>query len=254
MTLPDEGRAAGQVAIVTGAARGIGRASAHALAVAGAAVTLTDVDESRGQETTAAVVADGGAARFAAHDVADPRSWQAVIADCQQAFGAPTVLVTCAYRSAYRSLLEETLDGFDAEMRVNLRGVFVGLQAIVPVMQRAGGGSIILIGSNLGLRGSEASAAYQAAKGATRMLAKNVAATFAADGIRANCIHPGAVRTEGVIEAGLQEFQDAFATRSLVGRPAAPEEIAPLVVYLASDESSYATGADFVIDGGLTAI
>ncbi len=248
------GRVSGKVALVTGAAQGIGRRAGAALAAEGAAVLVTDIADDAGERVAVELRASGADASYARLDVSVEADWALAVETCRSRHGAPTVLVSNAFRTSYAPLLEETIVGWDDTIGLMLRGTFLGLQAVVPEMQAAGGGSVIVIGSNFALRGADSGAAYQAAKGALRMLTKHVAATYAADGIRANCLHPGAVRTEGVVQNGLVELQDAFVARSLLRRPARPEEIAPLILYLASDESAYATGADFVIDGGLTAV
>jgi 3(or 17)beta-hydroxysteroid dehydrogenase len=264
------GRVDGKVAIVTGAGSGIGRAAAMALAREGARVVLTDLAASAAEESAAAIRRHGGEAIALAHDVGEEAQWAAVIAATQSAFGRLDVLVNNAGVAGKGPLAETSAEDWRALMRVNLDGVYFGTRAAMAAMQpdggaRAGFGSIIMISSILGLVGGVRSAAYSASKGAVRLLAKSVALECAARGlrVRVNSIHPGYIDTPliaAVLERRAQtDGTDVASLRSdlvalhPLGRLGTPEDIAAGIVFLASDESSFITGAELVIDGGYTA-
>lgn len=243
----------GKVAIVTGAARGIGEAIALAMVREGAAVLLTDVRDELGRAAAERASTDGTAS-YRHLDVTSDADWAAALAECRERFGPPDTLVNNAFVSTFLPLLEESDEGWMHTLDVVLGGAWRGMRATIPAMREVGGGAIVNIGSTSALVGVPGDAAYQAAKGGLRVLTKNVAVTYADDGIRANCMHPGAVITPVVAEAGAEEHQRAVVVRTPSGRAAEAAEIAPAAVYLASDESAYVTGSDLVIDGGLTAI
>jgi NAD(P)-dependent dehydrogenase (short-subunit alcohol dehydrogenase family) len=246
-------RLSGKVAIVTGSARGIGAAIAAAMVAEGAAVLFSDVRDDLGREAAARAARDG-AAEYTHLDVTSDGDWDRAMEVCEERFGSPTVLVNNAFVSTFLPLLDESPEGWARTLDVVLGGAYLGMCKVIPAMSEAGGGSIVNIGSTSGIVGVPGDAAYQAAKGGLRVLTKNVAVTYAAQGIRANCLHPGAVLTPVVAEANAEEHQQAVVVRTPAGRAAVPEEIAPAAVFLASDESSYMTGSDLVVDGGLTAI
>jgi 3(or 17)beta-hydroxysteroid dehydrogenase len=264
------GRVDGKVAIVTGAGSGIGRAGAAALAREGARVVATDLAVSGAEETASSIRRDGGAAIALAHDVGEESQWAAVIAATDKAFGRLDVLVNNAGVSGKGSLADTAPEDWRALMRVNLDGVYLGTRAAIAAMQPDGKardqfGSIIMISSILGLVGGVRSAPYSASKGAVRFFAKSVALECAARGqrVRVNSIHPGYIDTPlvaAVLErrAG-QDGTDVASLRSdlvalhPLGRLGTPADIAAGIVFLASEESSFITGAELVIDGGYTA-
>jgi 3(or 17)beta-hydroxysteroid dehydrogenase len=252
------GRAEGKVAIVTGAASGIGAESARRLAAEGALVTLTDVNAAGGKAVAEQI---GGSAAFLSHDVADEAQWIAVIEDVQRRYGALHVLVNNAGIVVQASIEDTTLDQWQRIHRVNSEGVFLGCKHAIPAMRASGGGSIINLSSLAGLRGTPIYAAYSASKGAVRALTKTVAVHCRdrGDAIRCNSIHPGGVNTPmvhavmkqgaGIDLAAMEDSREVAAQMGL-GRP---EDIANLVVYLASDESRYVNGAEIAVDGGASA-
>jgi NAD(P)-dependent dehydrogenase (short-subunit alcohol dehydrogenase family) len=264
------GRVEAKVAIVTGAGSGIGRAGAIALAREGARVVATDLAPAAAEETAAAIRGSGGTAIALAHDVGEETQWAAVIDATRAEFGRLDVLVNNAGISGKGSLADTAPEDWRALMRVNLDGVYLGTRAAIAAMHPAGTerdrfASIIMISSILGLVGGVRSAPYSASKGAVRFFAKSVALECAARGhkVRVNSIHPGYIDTPllaAVLErrAG-QDGSDVAGQRSdlvklhPIGRLGTPEDIAAGIVFLASDESSFITGAELIIDGGYTA-
>ena len=248
-------RVEGKVAIVTGAAFGMGRSHAMALAREGARVALTDIKEDAGRAVVAEIVASGGEAIFVAHDVSRQEDWQAVVAATVARFGKLDVLVNNAGTYAYAELEDTTVEQWDQIFAVNARGTFVGCREAVPHMKRAGGGSIINVSSNFALVGRPGFSAYCASKGAIRLFTKAIAAELGAFNIRANSLHPGLVATE-MTRPFIQDQAslDIIMGPALIRRAAEPIEISHAVVYLASDESSFMTGSEIVVDGGYAAV
>jgi 3(or 17)beta-hydroxysteroid dehydrogenase len=252
------GRVEDKVAIVTGAASGIGRGCAELLAREGARVVLTDVTEDAGREAAKAI---GGDAVFVGHDVSDEASWRAVIDATLARFGRLDVLLNNAGIIIVADVESTTVEQWRKIMAVNAEGVFLGCKHAIPVMRRSGGGSIINISSTAGLVGTPAFAAYSASKGAVRILTKTVAAHCRekGDGIRCNSIHPGGIDTPMVAaitrsrQSNISDIEQLAAPGRAVGY-GQPHDIGYLVLYLASDESRFMTGAELAIDGGLTAV
>ena len=245
------GRLEGKVAIVTGAAQGMGEAHARAFIREGARVVLTDINAPRGEEITQEL---GDAAVFMRHDVADAAGWKQVVALAEERFGKVTVLVNNAgVIGPVKGLLDLTQEEFLQVCAVNQLGVFLGMQAVVPSMTAAGGGSIVNISSIAGMLGTAASsnAAYCASKFAVRGMSKLIAVWHGKDGIRVNSVHPGYILTPMMIAATDAQGGGAAAAIPL-GRMAQPEEVSNVVLFLASDESSFVSGAEYVVDGAMT--
>ena len=245
----------GKTAIVVGAANGIGRATALAFAAAGAHVSCADIEEP-GAKTTAVEIEKGGAhALPVSLDVTDSASCRAAVAATVERFGGLDVLL---YGAADSDRTATVLDeaAWDRVIRVNLTGAFLMAKAAIPAMIARGGGSVILIASQLGRVASPGRPAYCASKGALIQLAKVLAADHAGQGIRANTISPGAIETRRMLRRwkDMDEARKMMGPKHLLGRLGLPEEIARAAVYLASDASAFMTGSDLLIDGGYTAV
>jgi NAD(P)-dependent dehydrogenase (short-subunit alcohol dehydrogenase family) len=256
-------RVKGKVALVTGGASGIGRASAQLLAKEGAVVVVTDVQDDMGKDCVAAVKKAGGDGIFLHHDVASEEAWVAVIAEVKARLGKLHVLVNNAGIAIAGSVLTMTLADWRRQQSINLDGVFLGVKHSLPLMRESGGGSIINISSLAGLKGSATLAGYCATKGGVRLFTKAVAmeCANAKDGIRVNSVHPGLIETPIWLTVGQAVNPLANAPPDLdamsalavpLGVKGWPLDIANGVLWLASDESRYVTGQELVIDGGLT--
>ncbi|WP_223552451.1 glucose 1-dehydrogenase [Pseudomonas sp. BF-R-01] len=244
------GRVNGKVAIVTGAARGMGAAHARQLVEQGARVMLTDVLDAEGQATATAL---GDQARYLHHDVTNEHEWQQVIAATEDAFGPISVLVNNAGIAAY-SPIESMLESeYRRVIDVNQVSVFLGMKSVIPSMARAGSGSIINISSVAGLIGAGYALGYTASKFAVRGMTKAAAVELAPRNIRVNSVHPGLIMTPMTEPTPESEAIVAqFIAATPLGRAGKPDEVASIVLWLASDESSFSTGAEFVVDGGIT--
>lgn len=244
------GRMDGKVAIVTGGSRGMGASHVRRLILEGAKVILTDILVDEGQALAAEL---GENAKFIKHDVSSASDWEHVITEAEAAFGPVNVLVNNAGIGAPMKRIEETTEeGYQRIINVNQLSVFLGMKAVLPSMKKTKNGSIINISSLAGLVGMTHQAPYIASKFAIRGLTKAAALEFSEYGIRVNSIHPGSIITP--IMNGYSEEDFAEANKRIpMGRFAQPEEVSNLVLYLASDESSYSTGSEFVIDGGVSA-
>ena len=255
-------RLAGKVALITGAAAGVedelmgfGGAAARLFAREGARVVLTDIKEEIGRKTAEQIQAQGGEAVFFRHDVTREEDWQEVIHTTVARFGTLNVLVNNAGTGARFTVEETTVEVWDAQMNVHAKGVFLGTKYAIPVLRQAGGGSIVNVSSIYGLVGSPTSAAYHAAKGAIRIFTKAAAIQYARDKIRVNSIHPGYCLTP-LTSDGFTSDSERRAwvlDRIPLGRLGTADDIAYGMLYLASDESAFVTGAELVIDGGTTA-
>ncbi|WOJ95196.1 SDR family NAD(P)-dependent oxidoreductase [Congregibacter variabilis] len=250
---------AGKVALVTGAASGIGEASARKLSAEGAALVLSDINEAGAAAVASELVAAGGKAISSQHDVRQPQDWERVLAITIENFGGLDILVNNAGIAADNTeLMKLELDQWHKVTSINLDGVFLGMRYAGPALEQRGGGSVINISSILGKVGFPGAAAYCASKGGVSLLTKSAALEWAPLNIRVNSVHPGFVETPLVIEA-LQNDDDGVAVRELLvaahplGRLGQAQEIANAVAFLASDESSFMTGSELVIDGGYTA-
>jgi len=246
-----------KVALVVGAANGIGRATALAFAAAGARVACADVEAPGARATAADVEKAGGQALPVVLDATDNAACRAAVAATVERFGGLDVLLYgAADGDRPATVLEMDESAWDRVIRVNLTGAFLMVKAALPAMIARGGGSVILIASQLGRVGAPARPAYCATKGALIQLAKVLAADHAAQGIRANTLSPGAVETRRMLRlhGDMETARRAAAPKHLVNRLGLPEEIARAAVYLASDASSFMTGSDLLIDGGYTAV
>ena len=260
-------RLVGKVAIVTGGASGIGAETARVFARHGAKVLLTDSNAALGKSVAKEIADSGRTATFASQDVCDEALWATIVAQAEKSYGRLDILCNIAGISgrdpklniqttvtAGPRLAEQTLEQWNRVMEINATGVFLGTKAAIPAMQRAGGGSIINISSICGLVGSHGNAAYHASKGAVRILSKATAIQYAPDKIRVNSVHPGFVDTpmtrpgHSNPEVAKQRLQ-----ATPLGRFGTPADIAAGCLYLASDEASWVTGSELVIDGGMTA-
>ena len=258
------GQVQGKVALITGAAAGIGAACAEALAAEGARVVLTDLDDARGEALAAKLRDAGHQALYLHQDVVDEARWAEVIAATEAQFGRLDVLVSNAGIAIMKPLLDMTLSEWRRQNAVNIDGVFLSVKYAIPAMRRAGGGSIIMMSSIAGIRGSAGLAGYSASKGAVRLFSKSVALECAGarDGIRCNSVHPGVIETDiwqkmpqgspGGRNAPVDARQLA-ANIVPLGEAGTPADIAAGVVFLASDASRHMTGSELVIDGGVTA-
>jgi len=247
-------RVAGKVALISGGARGIGGASARLLAQEGAAVVIGDLLEEEGRKTEAQINEAGGRALFVPMDVTSEDDWRRAIDAAVTAYGKLDVLVNNAGISGRFTVEDTTVELWDKVMSINAKGVFLGTKLAIPVMRQAGGGSIINISSIYGLVGSDSGASYHASKGAVRIFTKSAAIQYAKDGIRVNSVHPGFVDSPLTESYHAQpEIREARVAATPMGRMGLPEDIATGILYLASDESSFVTGSELVIDGGMTA-
>ncbi len=246
------GRLSGKVALISGAARGMGESEARLFAREGAQVVLGDILEDQGRAAVESIAQQGGTATFVPLDVTRERDWQRAVETVEQAYGRLDILVNNAGIVRMAPLDETSLETWNEVIDVNQTGVFLGMKHAVPAMRRAGGGSIVNISSIAGLIGLPNIPAYQASKGAVRILTKNAAVQYAPDKIRVNSVHPGRIETPMTAPLA-PERREMLLRLTPLGRDGTAEEVAYGVLYLASDESSYVTGAELVIDGGYTA-
>ena len=247
-------RVAGKVALISGGSGGIGAATAKLLAKEGAAVVIADILEDEGQATESSIAEAGGRALFVNLDVTSEESWNNAVRSAVSSFGKLDILVNNAGVSHRAGVEETTSEAWDNVMDVNVKGVFLGTKAAIPEMRKAGGGSIINISSIYGLVGSVTSAAYHSSKGAVRIFNKSTAIQYASENIRANSVHPGFVDSPMTrAHHDNPNIHKERVAKMPLGRMGEPEDIAAGILYLASDESSFVTGAELVIDGGMTA-
>jgi 3alpha(or 20beta)-hydroxysteroid dehydrogenase len=242
----------GKVALVSGAARGQGEAEARLLVERGGKVVLGDVLDAEGEQVAADL---GEAARYVHLDVTEPEDWAKAVNETVSAFGRLDVLVNNAGILRVAMLDTLTLDEYMAVVNVNQVGCLLGMQAVIPAMTEAGGGSIVNTSSTAGLSGMAGTIAYTASKFAVRGMTKCAAIELGPRGIRVNSVHPGGIDTEMTRSvAGFEDVDSAAVYGGLpLGRVGQPAEVAELVAFLASDASSYCTGGEFLIDGGFLA-
>jgi 3alpha(or 20beta)-hydroxysteroid dehydrogenase len=239
----------GKVAIITGAARGQGAAESRLFASLGARVVLTDVLVDDGQQVAGAI---GAAARFVRHDVSDERDWGAVVEKAMQAYGRVDILVNNAAVCQVAPLVDQAVDGLERMLQVNLMGPFLGIKAVVEPMTAAGGGSIINVSSQAGLQGLSGYGGYGASKWGLRGMSKVAAIELGALGIRVNSVHPGMIDTPMVAHLAVPRGPGHHPGAPLA-RVGTPEEVADVVAFLASEASSYISGAELAVDGGASA-
>lgn len=237
----------GRTVLITGAGRGQGAAEARLFADAGARVVVTDVREEEGREVADSL---GGQGVFVRHDVTDAASWAAAVDQALKAFGRLDALVNNAALWRTASVEDETYENFETLIRVNLLGPFLGIQAVLPALKEAGGGSIVNVSSTAGLVGIPGHAAYGSTKFGLRGLTRSSALDLAKYGIRVNSVHPGAIDTPMI--AKVSEAAGKDWSHLPLGRMGRPEEVGELVLFLASEASSYITGTEFTVDGGST--
>jgi NAD(P)-dependent dehydrogenase (short-subunit alcohol dehydrogenase family) len=260
----------GRVALVTGGARGIGAASANALAAAGAAVLVTDLLDEDGERTAAGIVSAGGKADYVRHDVRDEAAWVSAVAEAERRFGGLDILVNNAGIFAMKPMLMTTIEEFRNMQAINVEGVFLGMKTSIPALSKrsaqwAGGAAIINLSSVAGLTGAAFAVPYNASKGAVRLMTKGAALECSQLGqkIRVNSIHPGVIDTmmgqkvmDDFVAAGggsANEVRSNVISLHPLGRLGVAADIANAVVFLASDDASFITGTELVVDGGMTA-
>lgn len=250
----DSGRLDGRVALVTGAASGIGEATSQRLASEGAAVVLTDLQDEAGEAVASGIRDDGGRAVFIHHDVSEEADWEAALEATRGEFGRLDILVNNAGIGDTAPIEETELEDYEKTIAVDQTGVFLGMKLAAPMLADSGHGSVINISSIFGTTGGfGASPAYHAAKGAITTLTKNAALHWATEGIRVNSIHPGFIDTPLLEQAKGTPFEDLMVSTTPMGRLGRPEEVAAAIAYLAGDDSSYVTGTELYVDGGYTA-
>lgn len=260
------GQVEGKVALVTGAASGIGAACARTLAREGAKVVLTDINDGGGAQQVDAIRQAGGEAVYLNHDVTSEDRWAGIVAEVAKRYGRLDILVSNAgIAVGAASITQMSLTDWRRQTAINLDGVFLSVKHCIPAMKRSGGGSIIMMSSIAGLRGSPILAGYCATKGGVRLFAKSIAMECAQndDNIRVNSVHPGIIDTPiwssiyreppGGAGHNVSRAQEISKVGVPVGYAGDPQDIANGVLFLASDASRYVTGSELVIDGGVTA-
>jgi 3alpha(or 20beta)-hydroxysteroid dehydrogenase len=244
-------RLAGKIAIVTGAAQGMGEAHARRFVAEGAKVVLTDINAERGEKIAAEL---GENAHFIEHDVTSSADWRRVVEETEATFGPVTVLVNNAgVLGPIANVVDIDEDAYLQVCAINQHSQFYGMRSVIPTMQKAGGGSIINVSSIAGLVSivGAPSLAYVGSKFASRGMTKQVAVDYGKDGIRVNSVHPGYIKTP-MMAAATDEDGGGIAAAVPLARMAEPDEVSQVVLFLASDDSSYLTGTEQVVDGGLT--
>lgn len=249
------GRLNGKVALISGGARGQGAAEAKMFTREGACVVFGDILDDAGRQVEAEIRAEGGHAMYVHLDVTNESAWSEAVQTAETTYGKLNILVNNAGIYIRKRIEETTEDDLDQILAVNVKGVFLGVKHAIPAMRRAGGGSIVNISSTAGLVGNPfGSPSYTATKGAVRLFTKSTAVQHAKENIRCNSVHPGPIDTDMLDEAmGPESERSQRLSRVPLGHSGTVDDIAYGVLYLASDESSFVTGAELVIDGGSTA-
>jgi 3alpha(or 20beta)-hydroxysteroid dehydrogenase len=235
------------VAIITGAARGQGEAEARLFVAEGAKVVVADVLADEGRAVAESL---GDAALFVALDVTDEMGWKEVVAEAEGAFGPVTTLVNNAAILDFAAVQDYDADRFRRVLDVNVTGAFLGIKSVVPSMEKTGNGSIVNISSNGGMEGLPFVSAYSTSKWAIRGLSRSAAIELGRRGIRVNTVCPGGIDTPMTRDVGQDGEQAPFFQNLPIKRIGTVEDVAPVVLFLASDEAGYVTGAEYVVDGG----
>ena len=244
----------GRVALVTGAARGIGASAARELADAGASIVLTDVLDAEGKALADELRGAGRQATYLHLDVADEKQWRDVVDAAVTLYGRLDILVNNAGIAAMSDVEAETLEGWNRLIAINQTRVWLGMKAVIPSMRAVGGGSIVNLSSIFGaVGGFGGSIAYHASKGAVRLMTKNAALHCAKEGIRVNSVHPGFIDTPLIEQVKGTPAEQAILANTPMGRLGRPDEIGAVIAFLASDAASYMTGSEVYVDGGWTA-
>ena len=244
----------GKVAIVTGGARGIGSATAEALAAAGARVVVTDVLDEEGERVAAHLRDVGCRAQYEHLDVSDEANWEHVVEKTVAELGGLHILVNNAGIGTMPDVETETREGWDRLIAINQTGVWLGMKAVIPSMRAVGGGSIVNLSSIFGaVGGFGGSIAYHASKGAVRLMTKDAAIRYAKEGIRVNSVHPSFIDTPMIEQVKGTDVEKTILASTPMGRLGRPEEIGAVIAFLASDAASYMTGSEVYVDGGWTA-
>ena len=247
-------RLEGKVALISGGARGQGAVEARLFASEGAKVVIGDILDDLGRQVEAEIAEAGGDVTYVHLDVTSETDWQDAVRTAVEGYGKLDILVNNAGILIRAGIEDTTEEDWDRIMDINAKGVFLGTKASIPAMRDAGGGSIINISSVAGLQGSPQSAAYSSTKGAVRILTKSTAIQYAKENIRCNSVHPGIIYTDMTSDSlDTEEGQRNWMNRVPLRRLGQSEDVANGVLFLASDESSYMTGSELVIDGGITA-
>ncbi|HLR04107.1 MAG TPA: glucose 1-dehydrogenase [Virgibacillus sp.] len=242
------GRLDGKIAIITGAAQGMGASHAKVFIQEGAKVVLTDLNEEKGQAFSKEL---GENAFFVKQNVSSAEDWAHVVEETEKKFGPVNILVNNAGITTSKSILETTEEDYRKIVDINQLSVFLGMKTVIPSMQKVNGGSIVNISSMNGMVGG--AIGYTDTKFAVRGMTKAAAIEGAHYGIRVNSVHPGVIETPMLVQEDTKDAVEAFAKHIPMKRMAQSEEVSKLVLFLASDESSYSTGSEFLVDGGLTA-
>ncbi|MDO9459059.1 MAG: glucose 1-dehydrogenase [Alphaproteobacteria bacterium] len=247
------GRLEGKVVLISGGASGIGEAHARVFAAEGAKVLIGDIQEKMGRDVadSIGVTNSGGQAAFTSLDVSSEASWGDAVKKAVNLYGKLTTLVNNAGIGMAGGVTTESQASWDKTIAVNQTGVWYGMKTAIPEILKAGGGAIVNISSVYGIIGSPGMLSYHASKGAVRLMSKAAALEYATQGIRINSVHPGIIATP-LAKSMPQEFLDDLTGKTPIGRLGKPEEIANGSLFLCSDEASFVTGAELVIDGGWT--
>jgi NAD(P)-dependent dehydrogenase (short-subunit alcohol dehydrogenase family) len=247
-------RLEGRVALVTGAASGIGAATARRLADEGAAVMLTDIADGAGEKVTQDIANDGARVGYLHHDVSSEHDWETAVSATLESFGRLDILVNNAGLGDLAAIEDTTLEDWHRTIAIDQTGVFLGMKTAAAALKESGHGSVINISSIFGTSGGfGTSTDYHAAKGAVRTMTKNVALHWAQDGIRVNSVHPGFIDTPLLDQARGTPFEQTMIDLTPMGRLGFPDEVAASIAFLAGDDASFVTGAELYVDGGYIA-